>query len=161
VGDIRYKSVWQDVDMATRDEVIAFWRTYSLLPRRVDELARAAALCVVAYRGEDLVGVSTILIRQLPMLRARFAMFRCAVAPDVRQEGVAGQLAVRCRDVLEAWSAANPQQQVLGMACVVQGAELSEKKAQPFWPLSRMALAGYNDRGEQIRVVWFAHAKVD
>lgn len=160
MGEVVYKTVWQDVDMTTRDDAIGFWRRLSILPRKVDERARANQLCVMAYEDGVVMGVSTILIRQMPMVRQRFAMFRCAVDPTLRRAGLAGQLAARCRDVLEAWSAANPQQRVMGMGCVVQGAELEAKKTQPYWPLSRMALAGYNDRGEQIRLVWFSHVSV-
>ena len=48
----------------------------------------------------------------------------------------------------------------MGMGCLVQGVELSAKKAQPIWPISGLRLVGYSDQGDQIRVVWFKHARV-
>ncbi len=157
---IRILPAWQREDFALETAAIKFWRQHELLPARVDERARSRSLSAIAYADDEVAGVSTIIVRLLPMVRARIAMFRCSVAPEHRRLGLAAQLAVTSRDLVEVWSRDNPAREVLGMGCVVQGAELSEKKEQPVWPISGMGLVGYNLRGEQIRVVWFRHAKL-
>jgi hypothetical protein len=159
--ETRYRPVWLAVDTPTQVEVMTFWSRHGFLPRGADPAARIAQLCVLAHADDGvLVGVSTIQIRPVALLRARLAMFRCAVAPDRRRAGVATQLVVRSKAVLEAWALANPEREVLGMGCVVQGAELETKQSQPLWPLSELGVAGFNARGEQLRVAWFAHAMV-
>jgi hypothetical protein len=160
MAEITYREVWQQGDARAQDDAIAFWRGQNLLPAKADHRLRAAQLCVVAYEGDQMIAVSTINVRNMVMLKGKFAMFRCAASPDHRRGGLATQMAARSRRVIEAWSAQHLDRQILGMACVVQGPELSAKKSSPIWPQSGMNLAGYNNAGQQIRVAWFAHAVV-
>lgn len=160
MADITYRAVWQAADTRTQVEAMKFWADNGLLRRGVDPAARAAGLCVLAYDDGDVAGLSTVQIRPLALLHRRFAMFRCAVAPAHRRRGVATELAVRSRQALEAWALANPERQVEGMACVVRGAELAAKQAQPLWPRSGLGLVGYDGAGAQIRIAWFDHIVV-
>jgi hypothetical protein len=155
-----FTTVWQSADETTRLQAVEFWRELNLLPKGEAPERRAAELSVVAHEDDVLVAVATAHLAELPRLRVRLGMFRCAVAPGRRREGYAAELAWRTRDALEAWSAAHREQKLMGMGCLVQGAELSAKKAQPKWPISGMYLVGYTDQGDQIRVVWFKHARV-
>jgi len=159
--EISYRVAWQAGDERIHNDAIAFWRANGLLPPKADPKLRAAQLCVVAYAGETLAAVSTIQVRPLAMMKGeRFAMFRCAAAPQLRQAGLATQMAARSRRVIEAWAASVPERRILGMACVVQGGELAAKQMHPIWPQSGMNLVGYNTVGQQVRIAWFAHATV-
>lgn len=159
--EIDYRVAWLARDEQIHGDAVAFWREHGLLPPKADPALRAAQLCVVAYEAERLVAVSTIQVRPLAMMKGeRFAMFRCAATPGARRAGLATQLAARCRKVTEAWSATVPERRILGMACVVQGAELAAKQEHPIWPISGMNLVGYNNAGQQVRIAWFAHATV-
>jgi hypothetical protein len=157
---LRLAEAWQKQDFALETAAIGFWRRNDLLPPRVDERARARQLSVVAYVGDEVAGVSTLVLRVIPQVKSKLAMFRCSVSPAYRRFGVAAALAVASRDASEAWARRYPEHELKGMGCVVQGAELSEKKEQAVWPLSGLSLVGYNNRGEQIRVVWFKGATV-
>jgi hypothetical protein len=159
-ASLRLADAWDRGDFALETAALAFWRGTDLLPATVDQQARARQLSAVAFLGDDVIGVSTLVIRMIPQVRAKLAMFRCAVAPQHRRLGVAAMLAVRSRDLVEVWARGRPEHELKGMGCVVQGAELAEKKTQAVWPLSGLALVGYNNRGEQIRVVWFKNAQV-
>jgi hypothetical protein len=160
MAEVTYKTIWQAGDLQTQALVIAFWREHKLLPRGEDPRARAAQICVVATEENRLVGVSTIQVRTLAHLRAKIAMFRCAVVPEHRRGGLAGALTVRSRDILEQWAMDNPEHQIMGLGCVVQGAELEPKQYQTVWPLSGMSLVGYDGNGHQLRVVWFKNARL-
>lgn len=160
MAEVDYRGVWQAADTRTRVDAMNFWTEYDLLNKAADPAARAAQLCVIAYEDGAVVGVATAQIRPLELLKGRFAMFRCAVAPGRRRRGVATALAVRSRGVLEAWALANPEREVLGMACVVLGPELQAKQAQALWPLSGLGLVGYTEAGAQVRVAWFSHTMV-
>jgi ribosomal protein S18 acetylase RimI-like enzyme len=158
--EVRYRAVWQATDTKIQVEAMKLWSDNGLLPANANPAARAAQLCVLADRGGEVVGLSTVQIRPFGALKGRFAVFRCAVAPDHRRQGVATQLAVRSRQALEAWSLANPDQDIQGMACVVRGAELAQKQSQPLWPLSGFGLIGFDSAGNQVRVAWFDHSLV-
>jgi ribosomal protein S18 acetylase RimI-like enzyme len=160
MSDIRYRAVWQATDTAAQIGAMTFWTDNALLPPNANPMARTAQLCVLAEANGAVVGVSTAQVRSLEILRARLALYRCAVAPEFRRRGVATQLTVRSRQALEAWSVAHPDQQVQGMVCVVRGEALAAKRSQPLWPLSGLGLIGYEASGEQIRVAWFDHSLV-
>ena len=104
--------------------------------------------------------MSTAQAGRLAQLRARFFFFRCLVDPEVRRRQIARQLAVNSRDALSVWSAQHPEAQMAGMATVVESPLLRELARTPVWPSSGLSLVGYTDNNQQIRVVWFEHARV-
>ncbi len=159
-GALTYRTVWQARDTAAQVGAMKFWADNSLLPANVDQATRAAQLCVMAYDGADVVGVATVRVRPLELLKADFALFRCAVAPAHRRRGIATELAARSRDALENWAIEHPKRGVRGMACIVLGAELEAKQTQPRWPRSGLDLIGYDANGAQVRIAWFEHARV-
>jgi hypothetical protein len=73
---------------------------------------------------------------------------------------LATELAGRCVEVLKAWSLDHPDEMLKGMAAVIQSPELSEKCRDPVWPRTGLTVIGYTPRGEQIRLVWFDHARL-
>ena len=92
--------------------------------------------------------------------RCRLAIYRCLVAPEYRRTGIARDLTIFSRELLEAWSRENPAEKLLGMAAIVENPHL-ELSHIPVWPKSRLALAAYTRDGQQIRIAWFAHARLD
>jgi len=160
VSELRYRSVWQATDTADQVGAMKFWRDNELITGARDLAPRAAQLCVLAYDASEIVGVATARVRAFELMKRRFAIFRCSVAPAWRRRGVATELAARSRDVLQAWALANPDQDVQGMACIVLGEELKVKQSEPIWPRSGLALVGYDDADHQVRVAWFDKAAV-
>lgn len=80
--DIRFVDVWRRADAKVAADVVAFWKRLDVLPAGIAPEERAKELCTVAYRGGELIGVSTMVLDVLPQLKARFGFFRCLVAPD-------------------------------------------------------------------------------
>lgn len=153
-------SAWRSNYAKFEKDAIDFWRRMKILPAAVSPEARAKELCAVAYDGDTLVGVATAALEELPLLRARFAMFRCAVAPEHRRSHLAYDLTTFTRPLLEKWSLEHPEERVQGMGLIVEG-ELGDRARRPLWPVTGLNLAGYNAQNKQLRVAWFAHARVD
>jgi len=160
VTDIAFKIAWDRRDQALMDEVKAFWTASELMvPRLLDE--RAGQLGVVACDGDRIVATATAELAVLPGLRARFAVISIAVDPQSRRKSIGLRISGRFLTVLEEWSAAHPEEEVMGMAAVIEG-DWGAKMHEPIWPDwgLNIVLAGYTHRNQQIRISWFRHARV-
>ena len=153
--DIRFVDVWRRADAKVAAEAVAFWKGLDALPPGIPAEERAKELCTVAYRGGELIGVSTMVLDMLPQLKARFGFFRCLVAPDYRRQGLAYRFGVHCRNLLADWSKRHPEEKVLGMATIVESSALDEFSKAPVWQspgVNGLGLIGYTAKGRQIRV---------
>lgn len=159
LGDT-YVDVWRKPDAKVREDAKALWARLKALPPDIDPEARADELCVVAYVGDQLAAVSTAELARLDFLRQRFAFWRVLVAPEFRRNALSREIQGRSRQALEAWSVDHPEENVLGMATIVQNERVLALPRRAIWRSSGLALVGYTDKNEQIRVAWFDHALV-
>ena len=150
---------WGLRDPSLEQAAIGFWRDLAILPQGVDAAARAAELVALARQGDTVAGVSTAAIQEVPTVRSRFAMFRCAVAPAHRRSHLATDLLLNAKTLIEQWSLAHPEARVRGLGIVLE-ADIGERGRIPLWPQSGMQLAGYTPEGRQLRLAWFAHARI-
>lgn len=162
-GDPGYqlRPAWRLADSAIERDAIAFWDRLAILPAGVRPGERARELVAVAYQGDRLVGVTTAAPGRIEALRGRFAMLRGAVDPAHRRSRLGFDLLLFSRELLERWSHEHPEEKLLGLGAVIESPDLAERARQPFWPQTRLGLVGYTPEGRQIRVVWFAHARLD
>jgi hypothetical protein len=158
---IETRAAWRRNDPELERDVVGFWRRLGILPPDVVPEARAKELCSLTYVDGEVAAVSTATLEVLPHLRARFAMVRIAVAPEHRRRHFAVSLIVAAKGLLEQWSLENPQENVKGVAAFIQAANIEELKRLPVWPRSGLSLVGYTTDGQQIRVAWFEHARLD
>jgi hypothetical protein len=162
--EVTIKPVWRMEDPKIRQDVIAFWKKHKILPDRI-ATARVGELAAVAYDGNEVVGVASATTQTMPLLPQKFLLFRCAVAPTHRHRrrdpglGLAADLMIFCRDHLESWSKAHPEEGVMGMLTVLEGYK-ARRNLEPYWPEVEAIFIGYTDRGHQIRLTWFQHARV-
>lgn len=157
---VEWRVAWRKDDPALEADAIALWRRLDVLPPDVDPTDRAKELCVLAYVGGAVAAVSTAVIRELPFLRNRFAMFRCAVAPEFRRHSLGRIISREAREAVEAWSLENPEEAVMGLATVVQSTDIQAQSRAAVWRSSGLTLVGYSENNEQIRVAWFGHARI-
>jgi hypothetical protein len=154
--------VWQRRCPAAVEDVKVLWNRLGALPQGVSAGERANELCAAAYCDGVLVGVSTVSLGCLPSLpRCRLGFLRVLVAPEHRVEGIALKLCLFSRGVLEEWSKDNPSERLLGMAAIIETPALAEWSKRPLWPQTGLALAAHTAEGRQIRIVWFAHARLE
>lgn len=157
---VEWRDGWLKKDPAIEADAKALWRRLALLPEGVDPDLRADEIICAAYVGDAMASVATAFVREIEFLKARFAMFRCVVAPEFRRHSVSRQIARVAREILEKWSFDHPDVDVAGMATVVQSREIAGKPRGAVWRSSGLVLVGYTPADEQIRVAWFDHARV-
>jgi GNAT superfamily N-acetyltransferase len=155
------RPAWRRGDAAIERDAIDFWKRTGLLPDDVDPADRAGELVAVAYSGDRVIGATTATINNYGPLRARFAFLRGAVDPEFRRRQVGRTLLQFSRPLLEQWSAEHPEEKVLGLGSIVEGTEFAALRQFPVSPDGQLILVGYLDDGRQIRVSWFAHARVE
>ncbi len=157
MGEISYVTAWRQERADLASDAMRIWSDYGALPADADAEARSKDLCVMAYDGEAVAGVSTIALDMLAPVRARVGFFRCFVLPDYRRLDTARQMTIRAKQVLAEWSEENPDEKVFGMALIVQARELSNLARVPVWPNTDLAVMGYSAEGYQVRLTWFDH----
>lgn len=159
--DLDLRAAWRREDPDLTQDALAFWERLGILPPDVSPEERARELAAGAYRDGRLVGVTTATISPYPPLRAKFAFMRVAVDPEERRSLTSTALSVFTREVVERWSAEHPEEGVLGLAAIIESADLRQRQRDPVWENTRLNLVGFLGDGRQIRVAWFAHARYD
>ena len=118
--DIEFRPAWRLVDPQIEADAIAFWKRLAILPENVTPEERAKELVLAAYRGGRIVGVITAEVGILPQVRARLAMLRTAVDPDLRRSHVGLAMMLDAQHMLETWSAEHPGERLAGTGGVVE-----------------------------------------
>jgi hypothetical protein len=153
------RPAWQRRDATIESDARALWGRLNSLPANVGVDTRVSELCAAAYEGHELIGISTAAIREVEFVRCRLAMARILVDPANRRMRAGARLLMYTRLLLESWSLENPDEQLMGMATVVQNAELNEIENRPMVLRStRLTLVGYTQSNEPMRIAWFEHA---
>jgi hypothetical protein len=154
------RPAWRRNDPEIEHEAVEFWTRMANLPADVSAEKRARELAAVAYRDGRLVGVATAVIAPVEALRCKFAFYRCAVAEEERRSLASTALTVFTRDLIERWSAENPDEGVLGLAAIIESSALQQRQRDPLWTNSGLNLVAFTSKGKQLRVAWFRHARV-
>jgi hypothetical protein len=161
VEPVKMSPAWQRNDANIIKDAINFWLKLRALPAGVTPEQRAQELCAGAYVGDELVGVSTIELRHSPNLRCRLGFFRCLVSPTHGDRRIARRLTVYSRELLERWSEEHPGEKVLGMAAILENPNFDLLAKRPIWRFADLGLIGYTPKGQQIRLTWFNHARLE
>lgn len=158
MSDVEYVVGWQKSDPKLEADAKAVWASHGLLPVDITPEERAKEIGAIAYIDGQVVGISTLMLHPYkPLKGRRFGFLRVFTLPEFEQQSVAIGLAIHCRDALEQWSRDNPQEKVFGMAAIYQSDKLGH------YPIgvSGLTLIGYSASGEQVRVYWFNHLRLD
>lgn len=160
-GDCLFKPAWHLNDPAIVRDVKRFWAEAGLTPAMIGN--RANEICAVAYRGEELVAVSTASLFYDPSMRAKFLGYRCMVAPHVRQQNLAWMLSAFSLKILQDWSVRHREERALGLMICVETDKFEVGLRKPVREKLgfTMHFVGYTATGHQLRVVWFDHAELD
>src|SRR6185295_13604161 len=118
--NVELRLAWRQKNPAIERDAERFWRQEQLLGKDADVSERLGELCVAGYAGHDLIALSTARIRHIDFLGVKLAMLRVATAREHRQKSLGLYLVAQSRARLEEWSAANPQEEVMGMGTITQ-----------------------------------------
>ena len=160
MSELVLRAAWRKGDPAIERDAQLFWRANDAMQEDADIEMRLAGLCAGAYQDERLVGIATAAVRTIASLRCKLAMYRTFVERGLRNRQIASKLGVFSRDLLEAWARDHPEEQVVGMGAVIQSRVLVEKVPFAVYPETKLAFIGYTQEGYQMRVYWFAHARI-
>jgi hypothetical protein len=118
-------------------------------------MVRAKEICVAAYEGKNLVGVSTATIEPMPHVRQKMVFFRLFVVPEHRHREIVIPLGVAVHEAAEKYALAHPELNLGGTAAIVAVPGIMNK------PISRanLFLVGYSPRNEPLILHWFDHFK--
>jgi hypothetical protein len=152
---------WRRNDAKINKDATDFWLRLGALPPGVSPEQRLRELCAAAYVGDELVGVSTIELRQSPVLRCRLGFYRCLVNPAHGHRRIVNRLTHYSRALLENWSKENPDEKVLGMAAILENPNFDRLAKRPMWHGTDLWLIGYTQDGQQVRLTWFEHARLE
>ena len=154
---------WQRNDAKINKDAIDFWRRSGALPPEISPEQRLPELCVAAYVGDRLVAVSTIELREASWLRCCLGFFRCLVSPAYVERRLAIRLTKYSRDLLDDWAKENPDEKVLGMATILENPNFDILGKRPMWRSggAELWLVGYMPNGQQVRLTWFKHARLE
>ena len=155
------RAAWRRDDPRIAADAIDFWTRNDLLPPGVDPAERAKELTGVAYKDGKVVATATATLEEVPSLRARFAVLRAATDPAYRRSHAQRALGVPIREGVRSWAEAHPEEKVAGRIAFLDSGEWGELERMPVWPTTRLALAGYDQNGRQVRVDWFEHFRFD
>jgi hypothetical protein len=154
MSDLTFKNVWLQNDAKAERDLVAAWKAAGIAPKNTDPVTRAKELAIAAYDGDELAAVTTATITLMPMLRAKFAVFRLFIVPGQRRQGIASPMTHEVFEAMREYSLANPQLRIGGLAAFVTTPEHFRK---PYTPLERLMLIGYTDKGTPIIAKWFDH----
>lgn len=155
--NITFVETWAKNDPAQEEEAMAFWTAQNALQGELAPDQRVKQLAVMAYGDGKLVGVSTLNVQYFETLRQKFAFVRELVHRDHRLEHISIALTEKTRECIEEYALAHPEEQIMGMAAVFQAPGIGKR------PISRggnLSLIGYTPNNEQVRAMWFKHARV-
>jgi hypothetical protein len=160
-ADVDLRIAWKRDDPGLVSDAQRFWTREGLPPGGEDSQEALGGLVVLGYSNGYVAGVTTAVISELPFLRSRFAMLNCLVAADLRRQGIARNMLIAARGVLEQWSFDHPDARVKGMASIgFADFDRVPGNRRPVYRTTGLTLAGYTQDNLLIRVCWFDHARV-
>ncbi len=160
-GGIVFRSLWGLDDPKARQDAKNFWLREGVTPEFID--LRINELCAIAYDGDDPVAVATAQIAYAASLRNKFFRYRCMVASHFRQRDMAWRISSYAFKQLQDWSLQHPEEKILGLMLYIETDKFAVPQREPVREHLGMTLnfVGYSPKGQQVRIVWFDHAKLE
>lgn len=157
MSEVTVHGAWRKNNARYEEDAVALWAKLGAIPERDNAQARSKELMVVAYRGDELLGLTTAFIEFYPPLRANFAFNRILIDPSHQGEGLLEPLMHGAFDEIESWAKQNPEAALGGFAGVRQQTTDDPRLRRPKNEASGTTLIGFTGDGNQVRVRWFPH----
>lgn len=159
--DLAVEAVWKQPTPALLAELVAMWRAAHAIPDPTRALQRARqAVCVARDASGAVCGVGTAIVRVPPRLRQPVYYYRQFFAPHVRGRQQSLPFFNRARQVLQAYNAALPAPESLGVLVELENRQLAGHYTRAWEPLAESAFIGYSPRGLPLRMSWFEDARL-
>jgi len=159
--EFEYQKVWAEKDQALLDEIVSTWEKYGITVEGEAAVDRAKnVVLLVRNSGGEIIGISTARIHYINRLKANMFVYRGFVVPEYRRMKIMTNMVVITRDYLESiYESVKPH--CLGIIAEIQNKGLVDTLRYPVYPKSKLALIGYSNTGNQIRVYYFQNVKFE
>lgn len=161
-NEIRWARVWGTQDQSIKDQAKDFWRRHKVIKREEVLARRAEQLVYLAYKGGDVIAISTALKSRVKLLNDNsLYQYRCMVDPNHRVLGLDIHLTLESLKVLEE-AAKSDSDKPIGVFVVVENEKLHGDKIHraAVWRAYQMYFIGYNSKDQPVRVYYFDGAKI-
>ena len=160
LGDDYRIEVFEQCESVTDDDVLALWASERAVPP-TEALRRVAEVHLVAMHSRDgLVAVSTAYLQWNEQLRMDMWYYRAFTASSHRSSNLAALIAERGFDELDDRFTSGRDQRSVGVVIEVENPGLKQYFPQAVWMPGIVYFIGENERGDHVRVRYFAGATV-
>ena len=159
-SNFKFVTHWQQ-DSADNDAaVVEFWKSENALSGdiKVEERLRQVVLHAQSATGE-VAAVCTAIPMTLPRLGQPMYYFRCFVGRKWRKSRLVFALLTRAFDILENYARANAYP-CIGVLLELENARFGETLLAPRWPKTQFVYIGKSQRNLDLRVRYFAGARL-
>lgn len=160
MASLTFECVWENFSAPEVALVRELWKKYRALDS--DEVMEKRSMQIVyVVKGPDgqVGGVATAAPVRAAFLNNNFFYeFRCFVAPEFRAPGLDSLLTVKTKEFLERLP--DGASKFKGILTIVENEDLKKQRTKAVWPASGMVFAGYNSKGDHIRVGYFKGARI-
>ena len=164
-GDYRLVR-FEDTPEVGGADVLDFWQREDALPAGKDGRDRLHEVSVIALDGGGRVAaVSTAFVRRNERLRSEMWHLRVFVGRDHRGSPLAALIVAENSKHLEDRFAAGDETRAPGLLMEIENLEQKSARTDAVWaadwaPRIRFTFIGENERGDHVRVHWFAGARI-
>lgn len=147
-------------DETQRRDVTSLWDSFSALSSNVDRDKRLQEIKFLAYKNEQLIGVSSaarVIINQIE--NKPFFNFRIMVNPELGIPGLLEKLGVTTIDWLED-QFLQGKTDCIGVVTLVENPEYKKHRRQAVWPATGFVFVGKSAKGHHVRVRYFKGALI-
>ena len=157
---LRYTPVWEAVDAALQERLIAYWADngIGIRPQFLQRRAQQVAL-IILDEEDNIVGLSSVVPKWVPRLNGQFYLYRASLARSVRLSAALGELTDKTFQYFNHQFRAGNRQMPIGFYVNFENPYLNRTRAAVIDD-SGLVFIGYNDKGEQERVRYFDGAKI-
>lgn len=153
--------VWRQVTPEIEAELVEFWTRNGALADPAKAALRARqAVCIARDSEGALCAVGTALLRIIPRLRQPTYYYRQFFAESHRGQKLTMPFFERARQVLEEHNASLAQPESLGVLVELENRGLDARYQNAVEPRTGATFIGYSPRGFQLKVIYFAGAKL-
>jgi hypothetical protein len=150
--------VFDDQDRVGPEEVLALWQREGVVDREEAERRVHEVHLLATDEHGEIAGVSSAYLKRNAQLRMDLWYYRAFVPGAHRMSNVAVNLAVTGRDLLERRFVSGEDPRGGGIIYEVEHEGLKRYFDDAIWVPADVAFIGENERGDHVRVRYFAGA---
>ena len=154
------------LDPELSDRLVSFWASHGALAEQDARRRLGEVVCVRLDAEERVVGVNSAYAGAVPLIERPAWIYRRFLAPEA-DDAADREMLAAAHAALEG-EFAGRHGEPLGLCVLVSDRSLIERRSEAVWPVgdehpepgAGLLFAGYTERGVQVRISWFAGARI-